>query len=185
MQRDGFCQDRLGTDIKREVTKNGRVFIMILQDVKWDNCQPPYSPGNCTPAPFSGGHNYTGWCGDKPCPVNSKEGVGATVAAALNDGGIDYNCGPLYKTQLYNALQVIERTNGAFFLSQMSHEERSFAKTGSGHIERNTQKHGWCLTQLGAVAEADIDRAAGKKTPFFAPFIHKNDNFTKTGSGQT
>jgi hypothetical protein len=140
MQRDGFCQDRLGTDIKREVTKNGRVFIMILQDVKWDNCQPPYSPGNCTPAPFSGGHNYTGWCGDKPCPVNSKEGVGATVAAALNDGGIDYNCGPLYKTQLYNALQVIERTNGAFFLSQMSHEERSFTKTGSGHIERNTQK---------------------------------------------
>ena len=52
----------------------------------------------------TGGHNYTGWCGDQPCPVNSKQGVGATVAAALNDGGIDYNCGPLYKTQLYNAL---------------------------------------------------------------------------------
>jgi hypothetical protein len=115
--------------------------LELMQDVKWDNCKPPYSPGNCTPDPFSGGHNYTGWCGDKACPVNSKEGVGknfnvsatlvcstnlscsaaacridsteeeglkfnrliefggcrlgATVAAALNDGGIDYNCGPL------------------------------------------------------------------------------------------
>eukprot|EP01051_Picozoa_sp_SAG22_P016803 SAG22_NODE_2455_length_2553_cov_74.574980_3_plen_96_part_00 len=57
--------------------------------------QPPYSPGNCTPDAFSGGHNYTGWCGDKPCPVNSKAGVGATVNAALNEGGIDYNCGPV------------------------------------------------------------------------------------------
>ena len=33
-------------------------------------------------------------------------GVGATVNAALNEGGIDYNCGALYKTQLYNAMQV-------------------------------------------------------------------------------
>ena len=91
-----------------------------LQDVKWDGCPEPYSPGNCTPAPFSGGHNYTGWCGQKACRFNSKEGVGATVDAALNQGGIDYNCGPLYKTQLYNALQ------------------------------------------MGAVSEADIDRAAGR-----------------------
>ena len=45
-------------------------------------------------------------CGDKACPVNSKEGVGATVAAALVQGGIDYNCGPLYKKQLFNALQM-------------------------------------------------------------------------------
>jgi beta-glucosidase-like glycosyl hydrolase len=67
-----------------------------------------------------GGHNYTGWCAGKPCAVNSKEGVGATVNAALNEGGIDYNCGPLYKTNLYNALQ------------------------------------------LGAVTEADIDRAAAR-----------------------
>ena len=100
--------------------------LELMQDVKWDNCQPPYSPGNCTPDAFTGGHNYTGWCGDKACPVNSKEGVGATVAAALNEGGIDYNCGPLYKTQLYNALQLgsvteadIDRAAGRIYHTQI------------------------------------------------------------------
>lgn len=28
--------------------------LELMQDVKWDSCQPPYSPGNCTPAPFRG-----------------------------------------------------------------------------------------------------------------------------------
>ena len=56
--------------------------LELMQDVKWDGCQPPYSPGNCTPDPFPGGHNYTGWCGDKACPVNSKEGVGENPDAS-------------------------------------------------------------------------------------------------------
>ena len=28
--------------------------LELMQDVKWDGCQPPYSPGNCTPDPFPG-----------------------------------------------------------------------------------------------------------------------------------
>ena len=42
----------------------------------------------CRPARFDGGHNYT-------------HTVGETVHAALVGGGIDYNCGALYRTNLY------------------------------------------------------------------------------------
>lgn len=66
-----------------------------MQDVKWDNCKEPYPSqgGNCTPDRFPGGHNYT------------PGSVDATMHAALVEGGIDYNCGPLYKTNLYSVLQ--------------------------------------------------------------------------------
>jgi hypothetical protein len=30
-----------------------------------------------------------------------------------------------------------------------------------------------------------IDAVVVRKTPLFAPFMYKNDHFTKTGSGQT
>jgi hypothetical protein len=30
-----------------------------------------------------------------------------------------------------------------------------------------------------------VIRSAGEKNVLFAPFIYKNDHFTKTGSGQT
>jgi hypothetical protein len=33
--------------------------------------------------------------------------------------------------------------------------------------------------------EGSVDTAQVRKTPLFAPFISKNDLFTKTGSGQT
>eukprot|EP00041_Stephanoeca_diplocostata_P025797 m.683376 g.683376 ORF g.683376 m.683376 type:complete len:798 (-) comp22829_c0_seq1:1822-4215(-) len=67
--------------------------LELMQDVKWDDCQHPYPSegGHCTPDPFPGGHNYT-------------RTTGATVHAALVQGGIDYNCGSLYKTNLYNNL---------------------------------------------------------------------------------
>jgi hypothetical protein len=32
---------------------------------------------------------------------------------------------------------------------------------------------------------AQIFRVLVRKTPLFAPFVYKNDHFTKTGSGQT
>ena len=64
-----------------------------MQDEKWEDCQPPYPSqgGNCTPSHFPG-HNYTST-------------VDETARAALVDGGVDFNCGPFYKVQLYTALQ--------------------------------------------------------------------------------
>jgi beta-glucosidase-like glycosyl hydrolase len=65
-----------------------------MQDVKWDGCEHPWPSegGSCTPAPFSGGSNYT-------------RTVDETVHAALVQGGIDHNCGALYRTNLYSSLQ--------------------------------------------------------------------------------
>lgn len=68
--------------------------LELMQDVKWDDCAHPYPSegGHCDPAPFPGGHNYT-------------TTVGETVRAALVQGGIDLNCGALYKTNLYSELK--------------------------------------------------------------------------------
>ena len=69
--------------------------LELFQDVKWDNCPRPWpSEGGpaCVPDAFPGGHNYT-------------HSVGATLRAALVQGGIDYNCGPLYRVQLAAALR--------------------------------------------------------------------------------
>lgn len=44
------------------------------------------------PDEFPGGHNYTFTVGD-------------TVHASMIQGGIDYNCGSLYKTNLYNTIK--------------------------------------------------------------------------------
>lgn len=66
--------------------------LELFQDLKWDNCKPPYPPaGACRGEPFPGGHNYTFTAGD-------------TVKAALR-GGCDYNCGSLFRVQLWAALQ--------------------------------------------------------------------------------
>ena len=77
--------------------------LELMQDVKWDNCKAPFPSGGaeCTPDSFAGGHNYTGW----GHPVGSPEGVGATVRAALVEGGVDYNCGALYRTNLLKAVK--------------------------------------------------------------------------------
>lgn len=68
--------------------------LELMQNVKWDSCAHPYPSegGHCTPDPFPGGHNYT-------------HTVDETVRAALVTGTIDYNCGALYKTNLYSSLQ--------------------------------------------------------------------------------
>lgn len=51
----------------------------------------PSEGGTCTPEPFGGGSNYT-------------SSVDETIAASLVQGGIDYNCGALYRTNLYSSL---------------------------------------------------------------------------------
>ena len=69
--------------------------LELLQNVKWDKCPHPWpSEGGpeCVPDAFPGGHNYTHTISD-------------TLRAALVEGGIDYNCGPLYRVQLHAALR--------------------------------------------------------------------------------
>merc|ERR1719313_2118746 len=62
---------------------------------KWDSCPHPWPSegGTCKAEPFTGASNYTHTIGD-------------TVHAALVQGGIDYNCGALYRTNLYSQLQA-------------------------------------------------------------------------------
>eukprot|EP00756_Hemistasia_phaeocysticola_P023476 Hpha_TRINITY_DN15896_c2_g1::TRINITY_DN15896_c2_g1_i1::g.191891::m.191891 len=69
--------------------------LELMQNVKWDNCKHPYPSegGTCVPQPFPGGHNYTHTVGD-------------TVHAGLVEGGVDMNCGPLYKTNLLNTMNA-------------------------------------------------------------------------------
>ena len=66
--------------------------LELMQDENGTTRQPPYPSqgGNCTPSHFPG-HNYTST-------------VDETARAALVDG-VDFNCGPFYKVQLYTALQ--------------------------------------------------------------------------------
>eukprot|EP01046_Picozoa_sp_COSAG06_P015870 COSAG06_NODE_1032_length_11010_cov_13.156448_3_plen_99_part_00 len=59
------------------------------------------------------------------------------------------------------------------------------------HREENSKNRLAQLNELAALVDADGDGTitiwefCGAKTPLFAPFIYKNDHFTKTGSGQT
>eukprot|EP01046_Picozoa_sp_COSAG06_P022629 COSAG06_NODE_1763_length_8449_cov_184.922275_8_plen_134_part_00 len=97
-----------------------------------------------------------------------------------------------------------------FYIRHSKHDR--FAKTGSGQTEENADKRdaffaGWILSREGVVMEdvniqvtrQQVDELmekhgidlsvgymnSGKKTVLFKPFLHKNDHFTKTGSGQT
>ena len=76
--------------------------LELMQNVKWDSCPHPWPSegGNCTPRAFSGGHNYT-------------HAVGDTVKAAMKDGGIDYNCGALYKTNLASVVKKKMKHGGS------------------------------------------------------------------------
>eukprot|EP00949_MAST-11_sp_MAST-11-sp1_P001970 g1970.t1 len=68
--------------------------LELMQDLKWNNCKHPYPSegGHCTPDAFPGGHNYT-------------QTVEQTIKAAMVEGGIDYNCGDLYRTNLANVVK--------------------------------------------------------------------------------
>lgn len=86
-----------------------------MQNVKWDDCKHPYPSegGNCTPDAFPGGHNYT-------------HSVDETMKTALVTGTIDYNCGALYKTNLFSSLQRgavshedVDRAAGRIFTTQI------------------------------------------------------------------
>lgn len=71
--------------------------LELMQNLKWDDCPHPWPSegGNCTPQNFQGGHNYTHTVGD-------------TIRAAMVEGGIDYNCGALYRTNLANVVKAGE-----------------------------------------------------------------------------
>jgi hypothetical protein len=60
---------------------------------------------------------------------------------------------------------------------------QTLAKTGSGQTRKNSKKEGVFSyrTRDGRVPHLLQVRNRG----VFAPFIYKNDDFTKTGSGQT
>ena len=120
--------------------------LELMQNVKWDSCPRPWPSegGSCTPADFSGGHNYTHTVGDtihaalvklhlltitnptRPQPyhtlslhapvqliwVNCSPPNTATYSHSLPrapqqvQGSIDYNCGALYRTNLYSSLKA-------------------------------------------------------------------------------
>jgi hypothetical protein len=72
-----------------------------------------------------------------------------------------------------------------------------FTKTGSGQTQGNSQKSTVFLQTLVNFArkarpgfnftsiQVNKNYLSVRKTPLFAPFVYKNEHFTKTGSGQT
>ena len=62
-----------------------------------------------------------------------------------------------------------------------------FNKTGSGQTQRDLKRERRLLVRStdGIFPGAQDTPTQVRKTPFFETFMHKNDHFTKTGSGQT
>jgi hypothetical protein len=69
----------------------------------------------------------------------------------------------------------------AFFILQNDH----FTKTGSGQTYEKLRHSGVFLQRLSRVRVAMLRRRCENRISFAMPFCTANDQFTKTGSGQT
>jgi len=67
--------------------------------------------------------------------------------------------------------------------SLMFASKRSIAKTGSGQTSEKKLSRFKIVVRFRVAGHRRKHKV--RKTPLFAPFIYKNDHFTKTGSGQT